>query len=179
MRSFHQDTRGFTLIELLVVLLIMGIMVVGAVLTTGVAHGDRDMETERDRLLAITTHLRDMATLQNREYGMRWYKGGYEFLVYEPREGLWLRDPDEPAMRSRKVPPGIEVELFVDGRRITLPDAEQKPDELAPQILLYSSGEMNLFEVLVRRGPGGPGFHVKPSETEDTIQALELEADPA
>jgi general secretion pathway protein H len=65
--SFHKDARGFTLIELLVVLLIMGIMVAGAVLTTGVAHGDRDMETQRDRLLAITTHLREMATLQNRE----------------------------------------------------------------------------------------------------------------
>jgi hypothetical protein len=110
---------------------------------------------------------------------MRWYKGGYEFLVFDPREGLWLREPGEPSMRARKVPPGIDVQVFVDGRRITLPDAEQKPDELAPQILLYSSGEMNLCEVLVRRGPDGPGFQVRPSETEDTIQAVKLEADPA
>lgn len=175
----RNNARGFTLIELLVVLLIMGIMVTGAVLATGVAHGDRDMETERDRILALASHLRDMATLQNREYGMRWYQGGYEFLVFDPREGLWLREPADPAMRPRRIPAAIEVELYVDGRRIVLPDEEQKPDELAPQVLLFSSGEMNLFEVQVRRGPGGTGFLVKPSETADRIEASELKADPA
>jgi len=178
-RSSRQAGRGFTLIELLVVLLIMGIMVAGAVLTTGVAHGDRDMESERDRILAITAHLRDMATLQNREFGMRWYQGGYEFLVFDAREGLWLREPDEPTMRARKIPPGIDIQLFVDGRRISLPDEEQRPDALAPQVMLFSSGEMNLFEVQVRRGRDGPGFLVKPSETADNIEAVALEADPA
>jgi hypothetical protein len=80
-------------------------------------------------------------------------------------------------MRARKVPPGLDVQMLVDGRRITLPRADQKPDELAPQILLHSSGDLNLFELQVRRGKGGPGYAFAPSATSDTIEAVELEPD--
>src|ERR1041384_1743499 len=58
--------RGFTLIEILVVMLIIGIMVAGTVLSVGLAHGDRELEKERDRLLALTDFVREQGAMQNR-----------------------------------------------------------------------------------------------------------------
>jgi general secretion pathway protein H len=162
--------RGFTLIEILVVLLIIGIMIAGAVLATGVAHGDRDLERERDRILALTGYLRDQATLQNREFGLRCYQGGYEFLAWDARSGLWKRETGDETMRPRQLPAGLGIELAIEGRRIVLPKADVKADELAPQILLYSSGELSLFDLTLRRQPDGPGLRFAPAATSDQIE---------
>lgn len=171
--------RGFTLIEILVVLLIIGVMIVGGVLTAGLTRGDSELDEERERVLALTDYLREQAALQNREYGMRCFTGGYEFLVYEPRLGRWLREPGEPLMRARRLPAGLAMTLQVEGRAVVLPPADQKDDELAPQILLYSSGDLNLFELTLRREPQGAGVRFEPAPDTDRIIAVALEPEPA
>ncbi|MET0282520.1 MAG: type II secretion system minor pseudopilin GspH [Steroidobacteraceae bacterium] len=166
--------RGFTLIEILVVLLIIGIMIAGAALTVGVAHGDRDLEQERDRLMAMSGYLREQAALQNREYGIRVFQGGYEFLVFEPRSRRWQRDARDDTQRARQLPAGIELTMAVEGRKIILPAHEARPDELTPQVLLYSTGELNLFELTLRRGADGPGVRLAPSGSTDEILVTNL-----
>lgn len=177
--TWESDPRradaGFTLIEILVVVLIIGIMIVGAVLTTNAAGGDRDLEKERDRILALTDYLREQAALQNREYGMRCYEGGYEFVVYDAASRMWVKLQDDSITQSRKLPEGIEMSMNVEGRKIVLPPAEVLPDELAPQILLYSSGDLNQFELMLQR-TGGRGVRFAPSPAADRIEATELEA---
>ena len=42
--------RGFTLIEILVVVVIIGIVIVGAILSLGATGKDSQLERERDRL---------------------------------------------------------------------------------------------------------------------------------
>ncbi len=175
--SSSRASAGFTLIEILVVMLIIGIMIVGAVFTTGIAHGDRDLERERDRFLALTDYLRDQAALQNRQFGVRCFQGGYEFLVYEPRTLQWQREPGDDAMRARQLPAGIEMLLAVEGRPVILPTAEPKPEDLKPQIMLFSSGELSLFELTLRRGPGLPGVRIAPSENTDRIEATAIAVD--
>lgn len=170
------QARGFTLVEILVVVLIIGIMAVGAALTVGVAHGDRDLERERDRILALADYMRDQATLQNREFGLRCFRGGYEFVVFDPRTGLWQRDEREDLMRPRRLPKGLTMELNVEGRQIVLPAAEVRPDEIAPQILLYSSGDLSLFELFLERDEQGARFRIAPSPVSDRIEATEVRA---
>jgi len=176
--------RGFTLIEILVVMLIIGIMITATVLSTGIAHGDRELEKERDRIIGLTDYMREQASLQSREFGIRCFAGGYEFLVYnrDPNNmdaGLWQRIEDDPLMRLRHLPKGLDIELAVDGRKIKLPAEEVKDDELAPQVLLFSSGDLNLFELTLRRQPQGTGVRIAPSAAEDRIEAKALAAGTA
>ena len=182
--SIKRAQCGFTLIEILVVMLIIGIMTAGLVLSINVAHGDRALDQERDRILGLTDYMREQAALQSREYGMRCFQGGYEFLVYNhdpqnPDNGLWQRIDDDPMMRARHLPHGLDLTLAVDGRKIVLPQEDVKADELTPQVLLYSSGELNLFELTLRRDSTGAGVRIAPSATEDKIEATKLAAGAA
>lgn len=172
--------RGFTLVEILVVVVIIGIMITVVTLSAGLAHGDRDLETERDRLVALIDHLRDQATLQNREYGLRCVEGGYQFLVYDAREQLWVQGEDD-LLRARTLPEGIDIRLWIEGQRVALPDADAmlEPEDISPQVLLYSSGDMNLFELELRREQGGAGTRLAPAlVASDRIEVTALEAEP-
>jgi general secretion pathway protein H len=179
--SSIRSGAGFTLIEILVVVLIIGIMVAGTVLSLRVSGDDRELDNERDRLLALSDYLRDQAALQNREYGIRCYIGGYEFLVYEPRTTQWESLTGDPQLRPRRLPAGIEVQLEVEGRQVVLPP-EKTPgvgkDERVPQIMLFSSGEMSQFEWTLRRSGGGPGVQFVPDPEGDRIKATALAPAP-
>jgi general secretion pathway protein H len=188
--SARAPQRGFTLIEILVVVLIIGIMVAGTVLSVGLAHGDRELEEERDRLLALTDYMRDQAALQGREFGLRGFRGGYEFVVFvhdldNPDNGMWQRLENDKMMRPRHLPSGLAMELAVDGRQIVLPEESPQQEDkqelvdLSPQVLLYSSGELNLFELILRRKPAGAGVRIAPAEAEDRVEARELPAEAA
>jgi general secretion pathway protein H len=175
--SLRNRSAGFTLVEILVVLLIIGVMIAGAALSVRASGGDRELEKERDRIHALTDYLRDQAALENREYGMRCFTGGYEFLVFNVRENQWLRLEGDSATRPRKLPAGIDMTVYIEGREIVLPGADVKADELAPQIMLYSSGELNLFELKLQR-VGGAGVRIMPSTTTDRIDAIDIPANP-
>lgn len=172
----RRAAAGFTLIEILVVVLIIGIMIVGVALSTTAASSDRELDEERDRIIALTQYLREQASLQAREFGMRWHVEGYEFVVLEAPTGMWVKLEDDSITRARKLPEGLEASLEIEGRRIVLPQADVLPDELTPQILLYSSGDLNEFELELRR-IGGRGVRFVPNPAADRIEAAEIEAD--
>lgn len=172
----HTGSRGFTLIEILVVLLIIGIMIAGAVLTVGVAADDQDLEKERDRLLALMDYQRDQAALQNREIGLRFTESGYEFLAFDPRTGQWQALTGDSITRPRRLPAGITASVRIEGRDIVLPAADGTADAdepRVPQVLLYSSGELNLFEVTLQRA-GGAAMRLTPARGSDGIEVERL-----
>ncbi|MDR2214923.1 MAG: type II secretion system minor pseudopilin GspH [Nevskiaceae bacterium] len=166
---------GFTLIEILVVVVIIGVLTVGVVLSLSTVGGDRELDRERDRIVAATDYLHEQATLQNRDFGMRVFDGGYQFFAWEPLIYQWELVQDDPLLRERTLPEGLQMRLIVEGRPVVLPVQEAKNP--APQILLYSSGELNPFELWLSRpeiGPSGamrdgPADVFAPNERNDAI----------
>lgn len=174
-----RSTSGFTLIEILVVLLIIGILVTGAALSLGVLGRDSSLQKESDRLSALMDYLREQATLQNREYGLRCFVGGYEFLAFDARRGQWQRVTSDDSMRPRQLPTGVSMQVSIEGRDIILPRQQAKDDELSPQVMLFSSGELNLFELTLRREATGEAIRFAPAPDSDRIAVTALPAAPA
>jgi general secretion pathway protein H len=166
--------RGFTLVELLVVLFIIGLVTSVAMLSMSAGGGNRDVTEERDRLVGLIDYLREKAELENREYGLRLYQGGYEFMIYDDRQGSWVRIPDERILRGRRLPPSLETSLVVEGRPIIIPKQDAK--DLAPQVLLLSSGDLNDFELTVKRRGGVLGFRVTPAKSDFDVAVENLPA---
>jgi general secretion pathway protein H len=118
---------GFTLLEIMVVVLIIGIVTAGVVLSINFAGKDTQLETEGKRLLTLMQYARDQAELQTRNYGIAFSQHGYEFVVYDVREGVWRPVLEDDALRERTLPSGLGFKLVVDAREIVLADSLNVP----------------------------------------------------
>jgi general secretion pathway protein H len=147
---------GFSLIELLVVIVIMGIMVGMAVLSMGLLRGTDHAETEARRLTALLALVGEEALIQGRDFGVEFFEDGYRFLSWDADTGLWTEVADEAALRRRTLPPELRIALAVDGREVIVQSDERrgarKPDEIAPQVAIFSSGELTPFELFLVTG---------------------------
>jgi general secretion pathway protein H len=149
--------HGFTMIELLVVVVIIGVVAATMVLSVNTAGRDSQIEQERDRLVSLLNYARERAELQTREYGLHCLPDGYEFVVYDPRTGAWARDELDASLRRRKLPVGLRLLLDIEGRRVVLDPPRlggtlsDKVENLQPQLMLYSSGDLTSFQLRIER----------------------------
>lgn len=163
----RRNARGFTLIELMVVVVIVGMITTFAVLAIGVTGRDSSIEQESERLDALIRYTREQAELANREYGLRFESGTYEFLVYDARREEWRAVEEDDALRLRTLSPGLSFALFLEGRPIVLrrPVDEKTPK---PQIMLMSNGDVTPFELRLTRA-GTPRIAVLRSDEDQQV----------
>ena len=141
---------------MLVVVIIIGMVAVGIVLSLGNTGRDSQMEQERDRLVGLMAYVRERAELQTLEYGLHCDLHGYHFVLHNSRTNQWQEDILDDQLRARKLPAGLRFALVIEGRPIVLADptakdVENKLNNLTPQIMLFSDGDLNSFEVTLQR----------------------------
>ena len=71
-------------------------------------------------------------------------------------------------LRRRQLAPGLLLTLRVEGRPVVLPRADAA--DRTPQVMLFSSGEMNLFELTLGSQDSPAGFRLRPAATEDDLE---------
>ncbi len=170
----RRRARAFTLIELLVVIVLLGILVSLAVLTTGSSSTSRELRDEARRIAALIGVLSDEAVLDSREYGLLVNHEGYRVLRYDEADARWR---EVERRKVHRLPEWMRLELELDGTplelvaplkqtddRAGLSDADSRGrsrernsgPRLEPQLLILSSGELSPFSLrLSERKVGG------------------------
>jgi general secretion pathway protein H len=155
--------KGFTLIEILVVVIIVATISGIALMSIGLIGDDRDLDTERQRLVSLIETAQDEATLQGREFGLELMTSTYRFVEFDPFASRWSEILGDDLFRLRQLPEGMEFELYVEDKRVVLADDPKQFDDpeetsmtlttekYAPHIFVFSSGESNAFEIRLRR----------------------------
>jgi general secretion pathway protein H len=168
---------GFTLIEILVVVVIIGIVIVGALLSLGATGKDGQLERERDRLSALMSYVHERGGMLTLEYGIRCGQHGYRFVYFDNITSQWVPESTDDTLRLRRLPAGLTLQLVIEGRPIVLTDKALTPGKRAttaaggtvstlgdmtssfnnqladnaPQIMLFSNGESNSFALTITR----------------------------
>ncbi|MDH4108837.1 MAG: type II secretion system minor pseudopilin GspH [Gammaproteobacteria bacterium] len=182
--------RGFTLIEILVVVVIIAVLSSLVLLSVGVVHDDRDVDTEVRRMASLIELAADEAVLQGRDFGVEFLLAGYRFVELDPLLGRWNEVVGDDLLRPRRLPEDMEFDVLIEGRRIRLAreaaaatkDGKEQGSGLAknyaPHALILSSGDLTPLELtLVRRTDDlsqrlriVPGGDIKIGEDDDEMQ---------
>jgi general secretion pathway protein H len=146
-------SSGFTLLEVLVVVVIIGIITSMAMVSTRVLGGDHEMDQEARRLVAVLTQAREDAMLEGRDVGLRIDARGYDFMHYDGRFEQWELVAEDPLLRERSLPDGLEASLLLESRSVRLPPrvAPTERERPLPQVVLMASGDLVPFEVRLER----------------------------
>ena len=154
---------GFTLIEILVVVVIIATIVGIAMLSMNLIADDRELDTERNRLATLIEVAQDEAMMQGREFGLELMTSTYRFVEFDPFTFQWSEILGDDVFRLRRLPEGMEFELYLEGKRILLesdPMEFSDPDDAtlsrasesyAPHVFVFSSGESTAYEIRIRR----------------------------
>lgn len=158
-----QKQYGFTLIEILVVVIIVATISGIALMSMGLIGDDRELDTERKRLATLIEVAQDEAMMQGREFGLELMTSTYRFVEFDPFSSRWSEILGDDLFRLRKLPDGMEFELYVEDKRILLennPKEFEDPDEAgmsltvetyAPHVFVFSSGESTSYEIRLMR----------------------------
>lgn len=171
-------THGFTLIEILVVCVIIAIVAAGAILSLSVLGRDRQLQTERDRLVDLMNFARDQASLQTRQIGLYCTQDGYRFLELDPGTQLWKGFPADDPLSARRLPAGLRLSLQIEGHAVALGTAAQAQRlaatdaaDFKPHVMIFSNGDLTSFRLTLERVGTDRSATLAPDGS-DRIEAL-------
>lgn len=133
--------RGFTLLEILIALALAASMLAIVVPHIGGATAP-SVQRELDRVRALVALGSEQAIVHGADLGVGFTPDGYRFFQRVQRSWVPLREPR--AYRDYRFAPGMSLQLRVEGDVVDIASEVQ-----APQVVLWSSGELTPFELSV------------------------------
>lgn len=139
-----------TLIEILVVMVIIALMAAVMTIAVTALGPDTEVEEEVERLTRVMAVSLEQAELEGRDYGLRLEPGSYEVMVFDGRRG-WLSVAGDSWLERHALPPGLRVELEMEGRRVLLRSPEDPDEPRLPQVLTFASGDVTPYRITLSR----------------------------
>jgi general secretion pathway protein H len=173
-KQHHQ--KGFTLIEIMLVLLIMGLVVGSVVYNSVTVDQEELLEKQARRLQVVVGAVSEFAILNQLEMGIRFEpeRQEYFFMVLD-EEQQWQPFVGSPLFEPYQLPEPFGLELQLDDlpwisedslfedntifdEQLSLDDKDVRIGEddeppPPPQILLFSSGEITPFSMILKYEP--------------------------
>jgi prepilin-type N-terminal cleavage/methylation domain-containing protein len=136
--------RGITLIELLVALVIVAVLAAAAVLAMP-DFASRRGEVAAERVAALLAMACERAMVTGRDMGVVIDVDRVGFGSFT--QGVFTPLPDDAAepLRTRRLPAGFSLDLWLDGRVIDLNEPPRA------RIACQANGELTPFELLLER----------------------------
>lgn len=167
----RRHSAGFTLIELLVVVFLIGLISGFAVLSINSRGDDREILEQLKRFQYQLVLAEEEAVIRNRPIGVRLDEGGYRFLI--AGRSQWEELEDVRALQPEEFSLEWKLELQVGGREVSLND-ENAEDAISendgqsgqppPQIIFFSSGEIDPFELQVMDQDNNQQYRIRYGE---------------
>jgi hypothetical protein len=178
---------------------IIGVVVLGAILSLGATGKDSQLERERDRLSALMAYAHERGGMLTLEYGIRCGQHGYRFVYFDNITNQWAPETVDDTLRPRRLPAGLALQMLVEGRPIVLDDKALTLSKSAvtpaggtistlgdmpssfnnqladnsPQIMLFSNGDANSFALTIARDGVGRSVTLQ-SQSDGTIKVSEI-----
>lgn len=157
-------TSGFSLLEILVVLTILAVLTGTVMLSFTGAESEQALKGAAERMAMRIELARQHSLTRNREWGIFVEEDGYRFAEFDPEQQIWTEKNQRP-FNENDLPDLVALSLDLE-EYDSLPFEEQ--DEL-PQILIFSSGEITPFSLLLE-----PEWETRPWQvTSDGLARVE------
>lgn len=146
-RSFDAQrcAGGFTFLELLVVVTLVAILTGTVVLGFSGADTQQEIKGFAQRFAYRVELARQQALQRNREWGVYVDERGYRFAEFDPEVGEWIERARRP-FGNDELPDYLRLRLETEGvGELPFGDAEN-----LPRLLIFSSGEVTPFMLLLR-----------------------------
>jgi general secretion pathway protein H len=145
-------SAGFTLIEILVTIIIIGVIVSAATLSMGVLGRDSEVEDQSRRFWAVLRQAREESEIQGLDVGVQLTPTEYAFQRFDQRNTLWQPIEFDKLYAPRKLPEGLRLRVWIDGREIVL---KPPPKQSERKDLLKESKDL-FKEAKDQNGDGKP-----------------------
>ncbi len=135
---------GFSLLEVLVVLTILAILTGTVMLSFTGADAAQALKGAAERMAMRIELARQHSLTRNREWGIYLEEDAYRFAEFDPEQQVWVEQVQRP-FNDVDLPDLVGLSLDLE-EYDALPFEEE--DGL-PQILIFSSGEVTPFRILL------------------------------
>lgn len=154
-------SSGFTLIELLVVVFLIGLISGFAVLSVSTKGDNREIEDQLKLLQYQLTMAGEESVVQGRPVGVQFEQEKYSFLI-SGKTG-WSELNDGKVFKPRELLRAWRFDLQIESKDITLLEAGEGSSQAVsiPQIIFYSSGEVDPFELVIEDESQTPRYRIR------------------